>query len=184
MMRSTRSTSILPRLGADLLAAAYLLLLASAPARAAPPSAAVVETGLRLGADFDLGGGRWATAAHVVCGLSVGARVRLPGVGPATVVGRQAEELDLGWEGLLDALGETSGRWLRLPAFGEGFVARLAGAGPGFSGGPLRAEDGRTLWMVVAVCREAPGGSEDFVLPIAAVHAATAGRAHLPPLPC
>jgi S1-C subfamily serine protease len=202
--------SIWPRLSADLLAGACALLLASAPARAEPPSVAAVETGLRLGVAFDLGGGRWATAAHVVCGLAPGARVRLRGVGPATIVGR-AEGLDLailsapsgrgletgdppsagalvsaigpGREGLRTMPGEASGQTLWLPVFGEGFVVRLDGAGPGFSGGPLRGADGRTLGMVVAVRRGALGATEAFVLPAGAVRAA-AGRAYLPPPSC
>jgi len=210
MTRSMRSTSIWRRLFADLLAGACVLPLAFALARADLPSVAAVETGLRLGMAFDLGGGRWATAAHVVCGLAPGASVRLRGVGPATIVGR-VEGLDLailsapsgrgpemgdpppagapvsaigaGREGLRTATGEASGQTLRLPVFGEGFVVRLDGAGPGFSGGPLRDADGRTLGMVVAVRRGALGATEAFVLPTGAVRAA-AGRAYLPPLSC
>ena len=94
MTPSMRSISIWRHLFVNLLAGAGALLLASASAGAEPPSVAAVETGLRLGVAFDLGGGRWATAAHVVCGLAPGARVRLIGVGPAMIVGR-AEGLDL-----------------------------------------------------------------------------------------
>jgi len=210
MTPSMRSISIWRHLFVNLLAGAGALLLASASAGAEPPSVAAVETGLRLGVAFDLGGGRWATAAHVVCGLAPGARVRLIGVGPAMIVGR-AEGLDLailsapsgrgsemgdpppagapvsaigaGREGLRTATGEASGQTLRLPAFGEGFVVRLDGARPGFSGGPLRSTDGRTLGMVVAVRRGALGATEAFVLPVGAMRAA-AGRAYLPPPSC
>lgn len=182
---------------------------AGAPAGAAAPAAASVETGLRLGAAFDLGDGRWATAAHVVCGLSAGADLRLDGR-PARLLGR-AEGMDLAviaapsrapaalgpapragetvaavgatWTGLRRSESKASGRAQRLAAYGEGFVVRLdAAAAPGFSGGPVLGADGRTVGMLVAL-RAAGGAKEGFVLSTDAVRAA-AGRAHLQPLPC
>jgi S1-C subfamily serine protease len=189
---------------------AETLLLAALPAAAAPP-AAVVETGLRLGAAFDLGGGRWAAVAHAVCGRAPGAVVRLDGrvdvprgraegmdlavlsaasreaVGappaPPPAVGAKVAALGAAREGLRRAEGTAAGRTLRLPAYGVGFVVRLDAAALGFSGGPVFSEDGRTIGMLVALRRGAGGGKEAFVLPIGEVRAAAA-RAHLPPPPC
>lgn len=187
-----------------------LTLLWGGTSLAGPPGAAAVETELRLGTAVDLGGDRWATAAHVVCGLSRGASVRLDGR-PARVVGR-AEGMDLavleapsratvniGPEppagarvsavgatrtGLRRSEGTASGRSLRLEGYGEGFVVRLdAVAAPGFSGGPVLGEDGRVLGILVALRTVVLGNKEGFVLPMATVRSAVT-RAHLQPLPC
>jgi S1-C subfamily serine protease len=63
---------------------------------------------------------------------------------------------------------------LDLPAFGPGLVARIPGARPGFSGGPLFDGEGRLLGMVTAL-RPARGAPvEAFALGAAAVRAEAA----------
>jgi len=69
---------------------------------------------------------------------------------------------------------------LELAAFGPGLVARIPGARPGFSGGPLFDGEGRLLGMVTALrpardALPAPGAAvEAFALSAAAVRAEAA----------